>query len=189
MLELFKLEEGKFIKFLMNADSEISKIGLSGSKEALMGKVKEYMQKAEAGYDKMTGILSNLSEQERTSYNNRLRSYKEQVAIIRNKIRREEAENKKILPKNGFVDKNLENTLATGIRTYDIGTNSLLTLKNQRDTIDGYDQQDNIKQNVNEADDSVSMLIIKKIKLKSSMVTIIFLEFLILVLIVYIKVS
>jgi Vesicle transport v-SNARE protein N-terminus len=184
MLELFKNYESDFLRYLVAANSEVSKMG--NSKTIILGKVKDYLNQADTGYQKMAESLKKLSVNERSSYEARLQIYKQKTDEIKKQIY-QKREFYSIDNHTGSVDQDLQRTLITGIKTEELGSQNLIQLHTQRNVIDNYNRNSAIEAHIKDTDTALSSLTVKKIKLKMSMMVIIFLEFIIIGLVLYIK--
>ena len=189
MLDIFKDQEGKFLYYLMAANSEMTNFSMNKTKENAIEIVKDYLKKADNGYSLMHDSLNSLTDSERSNYNIRLKVYKEKIDEIKTRIvgnKTKELRNAAD-EEDDKIQGSLDNVHSLGLKSEEIGVKSLVQLKNQREITDGYDKIETLHTYALEADKANSSLNYKKIKLKLSMILIVFLEFIIMILVLIIK--
>ena len=183
MLDLFRSQEGEFLKYLLAANNEVSKLELGAAKDIVLAKLGNYLSKTDENFANMAATLKKFTDSEKSAYNARLSIYRERI----NKIKEKTLEEVRSV-KGPDGNDSLENTLALIFSSKEIGTKILAQLHIQKSVIDGYDQQGKIEMYANEADKEVVLLALQKIRLKTSMVFVVFLEVVILFLVLYIKI-
>jgi hypothetical protein len=186
MDNVFRVQEVELLSYLMKANTELAKLPSGFNKEAVMTQVRRYLNQAGEGYQNIAKGISEMTDREKAAAQVRLRAYRQKYNELKLQIDQARCfgTNKE---DNGIYEGNLERTLEMGEKSYEIGIRSLSLLKGQQDKLSSTQMGEQFSQDVNDADSALTELTMKKVKLKVSMLFIILLEFLILLLILYLK--
>ncbi|OMJ80910.1 hypothetical protein SteCoe_18719 [Stentor coeruleus] len=188
MDELLSLKESEVLKSLISANFELASVALSETKKTVKDRIAASLDHAEISYNTLSETVKNLAYSEKLKYQNRLSVYKQRTEEMKERLKNLDKAESTIGENPQFVDMRFEKTLSEGIRSQEIGVKTLEKLQMQKGTITKFSQAECFKENINEADQALFEFSMKRVKLKMSMLLICFLEIVILLLILYIKI-
>lgn len=188
MLELLKSQESEVLRSLLSANTEFASFALSGTKNAVKARISAYLEQADKGYGTLAEAMKKLTDSEKFKYRNRLAVYQQRTEEMKKRLKNIDRNQSDNGESPELADMKFEKTLSEGMRSHEIGVKTLAKLQMQKETITKFSQSENFRENINEADQSLFELSLKRVKLKMSMLLICFLEIVILLLILYIKI-
>lgn len=180
--QLIKGQEFELMKHLLYAKDLVIN---SENKDEVLQKASEMVGMVSEKYAKLKSIAEKTTDFQKKIIEKKVEAYKVKAEELRSEIERIRARNHVAAGRDG---NRLEDTLASAVKTQNVGALTLGKLKGQRESIERFSAW-SIKKDVNESNSALVDLYVKKSKIKVSIVVIIVLQIFIFLLVLKIKLS
>lgn len=177
--ELIKGQEFDIMKSLLYAKSIIA----SGeNNQEVLQKASEYLATVKDKYHKLQLLAESSTDFHKQLLNRKISAYKQKFEEMQNDLQ-------KIRESSNSTNTNtMDNTLSSGLRSQQMGINTIIQLQSQRKVVQNFTNY-SIKKDINESNSALIDLYVKKSKIKVCLVVIIVLQIFIFLLVLKIKLS
>lgn len=177
--DLIKTQEFDIMKNLLYAKSILA----SGeNNQELLTKASDYLKNVKDKYHKLQLIAESSTDFHKQLLNRKVSAYKQKLEEMQNDLQ-------KIRESSYPASTNpMDNTLSSGLRSQQMGINTIIQLQSQRKVVQNFTNY-SIKKDISESNSALIDLYVKKSKIKVCLVVIITLQVFIFLLVLKIKLS